>query len=116
MRHSAIACFISESVNQPFSRLANRRTPDQTYSHLVQDRCARSWVSICNISRPDGEIVYNSGVYQLGARQFIMGYLEILDGEMSEKQMGVMITLYMAALVVLAALAAVLIHVIKWQL
>jgi hypothetical protein len=44
-----------------------------------------------------------------------MRVLDILEGEMTERQMGVIIGLYMLALAILGGVAVVVIHVLKWQ-
>ena len=44
-----------------------------------------------------------------------MGILEIFEGEMTTKQMGIAIIVYMVALVIFGALAVIVIHGLRWQ-
>ncbi|WP_198664633.1 hypothetical protein [Halorubrum sp. 48-1-W] len=44
-----------------------------------------------------------------------MGISDILEGEMTTKQMGVIMILYMVGLVVFGALAVIVIHGLGWQ-
>lgn len=45
----------------------------------------------------------------------IMRILNMLEGEMTEKQMGIIMILYMVALAVFGALAVIVIHGLRWQ-
>jgi hypothetical protein len=44
-----------------------------------------------------------------------MRVLDILDGEMTTKQMGIVMILYMVALTAFGALAVIVIHGLGWQ-
>ena len=44
-----------------------------------------------------------------------MGLLDIFNGEMTTKQMGVVMALYMAGLAVFGVVAVVVIHGLGWQ-
>lgn len=44
-----------------------------------------------------------------------MSISDIFDGEMTTKQMGVVMALYMVVLVVFGALAVIVIHGLGWQ-
>ncbi|MFC5279409.1 hypothetical protein ACFPM1_11680 [Halorubrum rubrum] len=44
-----------------------------------------------------------------------MGVSDILEGDMTTKQMGVIMILYMVALAIFGVLAVVVIHVLGWQ-
>jgi hypothetical protein len=44
-----------------------------------------------------------------------MGALDILEGEMTTKQMGGIMILYMVALTIFGVLAVIVIHGLRWQ-
>lgn len=44
-----------------------------------------------------------------------MGFLDILEDDMTAKQMGVIMILYMVALAVFGVLAVIVIHGLGWQ-
>ena len=54
-------------------------------------------------------------IYQVGLSHDTMGMLDIFKGEMSTKQMGIVVAVYMVALVVFGALAVLVIHGLGWQ-
>lgn len=54
-------------------------------------------------------------IYQVRLLRSIMRISEMLEGEMTTKQMGTVMILYMAALAVFGVLAVIVIHGLGWQ-
>jgi hypothetical protein len=55
------------------------------------------------------------GIYQLRLLCSHMGILDMLEGEMTTKQMGVVMVLYMIGLAAFGVLAVIVIHGLGWQ-
>ena len=54
-------------------------------------------------------------IYQVGLLCGLMGILDMLEGEMTIKQMGVIMILYMAGTAAFGVVAVVVIHGLGWQ-